>query len=400
MAERRSRQVAIAGAGVAGLTAALAFAQRGASVHVFEQATRIEEIGAGLQLSPNATRILDRLGVMVPLRPACVRPEAVVLRSARSLEELARVPLGAAAERHWGAPYLVAHRADLQKALLDCISAEPAIKVTTGAAVRDFAFHPQGLTLSIDRAGGIVETSADLLIGADGVWSTLRQHRRNDSGASRFTGSIAWRRTMRADDQDTAPLRDLGAMDVVTVFLHPRFHLVAYPLRGGAAINLAAFTAGTEMSRRWSNAGSIDPLIKALRRASPKLHDLALREDAWRAWPVHAVAARGRWTDTRGLALIGDAAHAMTPFAAQGAAMAIEDAWTLAASVAGGEALSRWEAARRSRVSRVRRRGRLNELAWHAAGPIALARDAMLRSRPPEKLAADMDWLYGWQAPE
>src|ERR1700754_1349548 len=137
MSEARSRQVIVAGAGIAGLTAALAFAVRGFPVRVFEGAPRLEEAGAGIQLSPNATRILDRLGVLSGLRSAAVRPEAVILRDASSLAELARVPLGGAAERRWNAPYLTCYRADLHSALLAHVAREPGIQLVTGAHVRN-----------------------------------------------------------------------------------------------------------------------------------------------------------------------------------------------------------------------------------------------------------------------
>ena len=162
MAEARTRQIVIAGAGIAGLTAALAFAVRGYPVRVFERASRLDEVGAGIQLSPNATGILDRLGVLPGLRPAAVRPDAVVLRDASNLAELGRVQLGAAAEWRWKAPYLTAHRADLQSALLAHVAREPGIELVTGATVRDATQHPLGVAVSVCvaawRFGAMLET--------------------------------------------------------------------------------------------------------------------------------------------------------------------------------------------------------------------------------------------------
>jgi salicylate hydroxylase len=197
----------------------------------------------------------------------------------------------------------------------------------------------------------------------------------------------------------------IATADCVTAFLHPGFHLVAYPMRGGGAFNLVAFTEGKQMAQGWS--GDADPAIlaRAMRSAAPALADLARDAGPWKAWPVHTVDRACRWTSPEGIALIGDAAHAMPPFAAQGAAMAIEDAVTLAANVASlpanlPAALAAWEKSRKRRVARVARRGALNYLAWHAAGPVALARNLLLKARRAEKLAADLDWLYGWRAPE
>ena len=402
MAEARSRQIIIAGAGIAGLTAALAFAVRGFPVRVFERAQRLDEVGAGLQLSPNATRILDRLGVLPGLRHTAVRPDAVVMRDASSLTELGRVQLGAAAEWRWKAPYLTAHRADLQSALLAHVAREPGIQLTTGATVRDVTPHPLGVTVSAEVAGRVNQAAGMLLVAADGVWSDLRRLV-GDDGKSRFSGQVAWRRTVRAESPAGHSLAQLGIGGVVTAFLAPGFHLVAYPVRAGAALNLVAFTRGTSMSETWSGAMDTKVLKNAMRRTAPALSQLADDAGEWMVWPIHTRTG-GPWTAPGGIALIGDAAHAMTPYAAQGAAMAIEDAETLAGHVLArpdsvAAALATWERERRRRIERVARRGRLNKMAWHAAGPVAATRNLFLRMRTPEKLATGLDWLYGWKPP-
>jgi salicylate hydroxylase len=399
----RSRQIIIAGAGIAGLTAALSFAARGFSVRLFEQAATLEEVGAGIQLSPNATRILDRLDVLQLLRASAVRPEAVILRDAGTLSELARVPLGEAASQRWKAPYLVVHRADLQSALLARIAREPEIRLVTGAAVRDVALHARGITASIDHDGGIKEAGGLLLVGADGVWSTIRGLA-GGAGRSRFSGQTAWRATIAADSEAGRIFYRLAPETAVTAFLHPRFHFIAYPTRGGGAVNLAAFTSGGVMAESWSNRTDASALTQALAGAAPALARLGVDAGPWTAWPIHTAGTEASWITPGGIALIGDAAHAMTPFAAQGAAMAIEDAETLAGFVAEpgrdlAAVLADWEASRRPRVQKVARRGGLNHFAWRAAGPVAVARNLFLRARSPRKLAADLDWLYGWEPP-
>lgn len=399
-----ARQVIIAGAGISGLTAALAFAERGYSVRIFEQAARIEAAGAGIQLSPNATHILDRLGVLKHLLPTAVRPEAVVLRDAASLRTLATIPLGESGQSRWRAPYLVAHRGDLQGAFLDRIAREPAIRLVTGARLDGVQHHSHGITASVTVEGRSEEVSGFLLIGADGVWSTVR-----GLGPapvkSTFTGELAWRATLAADSPAGTAFARIAAPDCVNAFLHSGFHLVAYPMRGGAAFNLVAFTKGDRIAEGWSGHAAPSILHDALRRTAPALKRLVDDTGPWTAWPVHTVGPNNSWTSSGAVALIGDAAHAMTPFAAQGAAMAIEDAATLAAHIAGrpanlAEALASWEKTRKARIVRVARRGAVNHLAWHAAGPVALARNLLLKMRPPEKLAADLDWLYDWRAPE
>ncbi|WP_127597120.1 FAD-dependent monooxygenase [Nitratireductor alexandrii] len=393
-----SLQVLVAGGGIAGLTAAIAFAKRGYSVRLFERAPGFAEIGAGLQLSPNATRLLRRLGVLDRLLPAAVRPQAVVLRDARGLVELGRVPLGQAAERRWGAPYLTVHRADLQSALLARAEQDPNITITTGAAVRDAAFHAHGITLSVDRNGAIDEASGGLLLASDGVWSTLRGIALDGMDDS-FTGLIAWRTTLRRGSGTGFADRLIGA-DVVTAFLHPQFHIVAYPIRAGAAVNLVAVTKGDAQSLSWAAGTDSTVLRNAVSGAAKPLFELVENAGSWTSWPLHVVDAKGPWTRPEGVALIGDAAHAMTPFAAQGAAMAIEDAEVLAGIVARHEddiplALQIYETERRPRVLRVEQRGALNRFAWNASGPVALVRNFVLKRRSGTRLAADLDWLYG-----
>lgn len=404
MRQTQSRQVVIAGAGVAGLTAALAFAERGYRIKLFEQAQHLEAAGAGIQLSPNATRILRQFGVLDRLLPTAVRPEAVVLKDAVTLRELARVPLGHVAETRWGAPYLVAHRADLQSALMERIAERSEVKLVTGARVGGVATGPNGITATV-VAGTTIEAEASLLVGADGVWSSVREtlaREGADFRRSSFSGELAWRATVAADSLAGQAFRVIGAPDCVATFLYPGFHMVAYPVSRGAVFNLAAFTKGERIAESWSGHANPAILASAMRGTAPALVRLASEAAPWTAWPIHTVEQR-RWTTPEGIALIGDAAHAMTPFAAQGAAMAIEDAVTLAGFVASSpadlsSALVAWEQARRPRVSQVARRGALNRLAWHAAGPVAMARNLFLAMRSPEKLAADLDWLYGWRA--
>ncbi|MER9657316.1 FAD-dependent monooxygenase [Mesorhizobium sp. M0152] len=407
MDDTRSRQVVIAGAGIAGLTAALAFAERGYRVKLFEQAQRLEAVGAGLQLSPNASRILRQLGVLDRL-PAAVRPEAVVLKDAATLRELARVLLGQTAEKRWGAPYLVAHRADLQSALMARVAEMPDIDLATGARVGSVAASGHGVTATFDIDGKIAQSQGVLLVGADGVWSSVRAIVDATNGAtsprSRFSGELAWRTTIAADSAAGQAFAAIGATDCVTTFLHPGFHMVAYPVSKGDAFNLVAFTKGERIAEGWS--GHADPgiLAGAMRGTAPGLPRLMELAGPWLTWPLHTVDPKQRWTMPGGIALIGDAAHAMTPFAAQGAAMAIEDAAMLAGAMADfpddpAQSLKIWEGLRRPRVAKVARRGAINRLAWHAAGPVAIARNLFLKMRAPEKLAADLDWLYGWRAP-
>lgn len=395
----RSRQIVVAGAGIAGLTAAIAFARKGFSVQLYEQAPQIQEAGAGLQIPPNATRLLAALGALEHLLPAAIAPERIELRGAKRQKLLSSIELGARAETRWKAPYLVAHRADLQSALLARAQRDPDIRIVTGARVSDAALHARGATVSIDRKGRIDEVSCLLLVGADGVHSSVRGLG-GGTPADRPSGYVAWRTTVRRDSRLGQALAEAMPQDAVTAFLHRRFHLVAYPLRGGSAVNLVAVTRAAAGGK--ADAADHAPLSAAMRGLRGALATLADDAAPWTPWPISEVDPRISWTGEVGAALIGDAAHAMTPFAAQGAAMGIEDAVVLAELVAARPddmpaALAAYEALRRPRVARAAARGRLNQRAYHAAGPMALGRNLVMRLRG-ERLAADLDWLYGYDA--
>jgi salicylate hydroxylase len=383
------RRIAIAGAGIAGLSAALALSARGFSVDVFERSPALEEVGAGIQLSPNATRLLERFGLAEALLPVSVEPAAIAIRGARDLRLRASVPLGALARERWGASYKVLHRADLQAALLKAVESEPSIRLTTGVEIEGVEFDEDGAALIF----GDGQTDAErytLAIGADGVGSRLRATLPGAS-ARRETGWTAWRRLVAAEAREALALGEAMPTDRVTTFVHPRFHLVAYPVKGGRAFNLVLLAPSSCASP-----------AEAMQGAHFRFAALTQSQERWGSWPISEVDPKGPWHDPRGLVLIGDAAHAMTPHAAQGAAMAIEDGFALAARLAGeadlATALARFEAIRRPRIERVAERGRFNARVWHASGVVSLGRDIVLKVRRGASLAADLDWLYDHDA--
>ena len=379
------RSVCIVGAGIAGLTAALALARKGIAVHVLEQAPALEEVGAGLQLSPNASRILAGLGLLDTLAARWSEPERILLSSGHALAPLAAVPAGIFARDRWRAPYGVLHRAALQAVLLDAVRREALCTLTTGRRI--------GST-----GEALAAAPADLVIAADGVWSQLRK---DVPGAlpARYSGTIAWR--FLVPFGAAPPFLDPHA---VTAFLGPRAHLVAYPLVEAQAFNIVALHGqGEAPDAGWSRTGDPARLLDAFSGWHADIRRLLAEARDPLMWPLFE-CPDGAWTDGRGTVLIGDAAHAMTPFAAQGAAMAIEDAALLAnvlARASGtGEALRQFEATRRERIARVRRRGAFNRFAYHARGPVALGRNLVLSLRGPESLAGDLDWLYGYRTPD
>jgi len=377
-----AKHAAIVGAGIAGLTAALALARRGISSEIFEQAPELTEVGAGLQISPNASRILAELGVLARLTDAWLEPDSIQLISGTSLRLLAAVPAGSFARARWGAPYGVLHRSTLQQTLLDAVANEPLCQMHLGAQIK-------GRPLS-DR-------QADLLIGADGVWSQVRESIEG-SPSPRFSGNIAYRFTV-----DAANAPAFLERTSVSAILGPSAHLVCYPLREANRFNVVAITAGNAASHDWTNQpteAQRQQLLSRFSRWHPAIVELFAKTGDVTFWPLYETT-NGRWHDGHNCVLIGDAAHAMMPFAAQGAAMAIEDAYELALFAPShpvAEALRLFEAHRTPRIARLRQRGAFNQFAYHARGPMRIGRDIVLALRPPQSLAADLDWIYGYRA--
>ena len=303
----------------------------------------------------------------------------VDLADGKSLRRLASVPAGRFACERWGSPYAVLHRGDLQRILLDAVSNEPRCNVTLSQRI-DSGHPPAG---------------QGLLIGADGVWSRTRNHLQG-AGKSRFSGNIAWRMTLRQAD-----LPSFFDISRVTAFLGGGAHMVAYPLSGGR-FNIVAISKGAALSENWnSEVPDRGELQRAFAGWHPELTALLRHAPEITRWPLHEVTD-GAWHSGGETVLIGDAAHATMPFAAQGAAMAIEDAFELAHFLSNGAerpaALQAFEEHRRKRIARVRSRGAFNRFAYHAAGPLKLGRDIVLSLRKPQSLSGDFDWLYGYRA--
>jgi salicylate hydroxylase len=397
-----SRTIFIAGAGIGGLTASLALARQGFRVVVLEKAERLEEAGAGLQLSPNASRVLIELGLQPRLAASAITPDAISIMSARSGGEIARLPLGEAAAFRAGAPYWVVHRADLQAALQAEVNDNPDIELRLGCQFEDVANHAKGLTV-VQRTGMTRQQEVALaLVGADGIWSAVRQHLFPEA-RPRFSGLIAWRGTL-----DATLLPRGYASQRVQLWMGPSAHLVTYPISGARRINAVAVVPGTWSRPGWSEPGHVAEIKNAFAR-SPwpgNARMMISAVDDWRKWALFTVPEAGEWTDGA-TALLGDAAHAMLPFAAQGAAMAIEDAAVLAKCLGesqheGGPTISaamqRYAGLRRSRVTRVQHAARGAGRIYHLTGPAAYARDLAIRAMGGERLLARQDWIYDWRA--
>jgi salicylate hydroxylase len=393
----QSRNVIIAGAGIGGLTAALALAQRGFRAVVLEQSVVLEEIGAGIQLSPNATRVLSGLGLAPRLAADAVAPEAVELRTGRG-QLLARIPLGDYAVERYGAPYWVTHRADLQAALVDAARASPDVALKLGTRVEDFVVHGHGVTVACRHGTQAADEQGIALVCADGLGSRLRP-RLGHFGKPSFRRRVAWRALVTA--ASVAP--DLRA-GMVRLWLGDRAHLVSYPVKAGKLINVVAIVDDDRWDEPgWNEPGARQEIVArfASRRWTVAVQELIAQPERWQRWALHDLPPLRRWGDGP-VTLLGDAAHPMLPFLAQGAAMAIEDAAVLAASMARtpddvAGAMRRYERARRRRTRRAQRDARRNSRAYHTRGPEAVLRNLYLRAFGGKMLLRSYDWLYAWR---
>ena len=391
-----SRQALVVGAGIGGLAAALALARQGFRSDVFERAPALQEFGAGLQLTPNATRALERLGALAAVRKVASAPGAVRVLRGVDGAELARLPVGGA-ERRWGAPYLAVHRVDLHRVLAEAAAATGQVALHFGAEVADVVSEAGAVSIGVERGALSRRETGEAIVGADGLRSLVRARLgRGDTDAPHFSYRVAFRATVEAEW--VAPRwRD----NEVTLRLGPRAHLVHYPLRGGSVINLVAVIESNGRSASgadpWDGEADREALDRAFRDWSYDARDLIAAPKRWRAWPLMLRPPLDRFAFGR-IALIGDAAHPMTPFLAQGAAQAIEDSGALAHRL--GEttnaeaALAAYSADRVARANRVQREASMQGRIYHLSGPFALARDFAMRALGPEGVLKRLDWLY------
>jgi salicylate hydroxylase len=402
--------VVIAGAGIAGLTAAIALARQGLDVTVLEKGTGFAETGAGLQLSPNASRVLIGLGLTAITRHV-VSPEQLDIRRWDQPRAFASMPMGTQAR--YEAPFWLALRTDLQTSLLDRARAMPNIALMVDRAVTGLLDHGDHLEIAVTRGNGQTETlPASFLVGADGLWSSVRAVA-GQASAPQFTGYEAWRTLIRSE---AAPA--FMRQPRVALWMGPDRHGVHYPVDAGRQINLViirrARTAppgslpGSDDA--WNLAPDDAQTSQLAEGAAVPLKHLISAAPSWRRWPLYdnapARMAGGKMAAGK-LALIGDAAHPVLPFLAQGAALGIEDAAELAAAVApallAGDnaallaATEAFDRSRRPRARRVQQTARNNGGSYHLGWPWSRARDLVIRNIGPEGLFKRHEWIYGWK---
>ncbi|WP_280236121.1 FAD-dependent monooxygenase [Nocardia cyriacigeorgica] len=381
MAERTA---IVAGGGIGGLTAGIALMHRGWRVTVLERASDIAEVGAGIQLGPNAVTVLRRLGV--DIAPAAFRPEALEMRRGRSGRQVFRIAIDNIAEQRWGAPYLHIARFDLIDALVRRCG---EMRIRTQAKV--VAYQQDTDKVRVRLADG-EELTGDILIGADGIRSRIRRQILGED-RPRFTGNVAWRILI-----PSARLGELAPPPTACVWVGQGRHAVTYRVHGGLLTNLVAVVEHSSWrSESWTEQGTAAEALNDFRGWHPTITTIFEQADAHYRWALYDREPLPIWTDGR-VALLGDACHPMLPFLAQGASMAIEDAWVLADHLDREpnhrRALTEYADTRRPRTTRVQSESRENASRFHhselAYAPIQLA--ARIR---PQSFVRRFDWLYG-----
>jgi salicylate hydroxylase len=372
-------------------------------VVVLEQAERLEETGAGIQLSPNAARTLIGLGLGDQLRSQVVAPSALRVFEAQSGREIVRMPLGEAATQRYGAPYWVIHRGDLQVTLAHAATQTPGITLKLGTRVEDFVVQTNGVTVSARNAGGTLNETGTAFIAADGLWSATRKRLGHDA-PPRFAQRAAWRALIPAKDvspEFAAPL--------VRLWLGPTAHLVHYPVKFGDLINVVVIMDDTWNAPGWSEPASRADLLGRISKSvaksdwAPEALSLISTPENWLKWALYDLKPIPCWSQGP-VALLGDAAHPILPYLAQGAAIAIEDAAVIAQCLARmpdnpTEALRTYWAVRNARAHKVQRLAARNGARYHLSGVRAMVRNLAMRTLGGARLLHHYDWLYDWRPP-
>ena len=387
------KKILVVGGGIGGLATALACGARGLPVQLIEKKPVFSEVGAGIQLSPNVVRLLEGWGLRSGLDAVACFPSLLQVRSAQSGAVLGQLALGARAVQRYGARYSTIARADLHKLLIDAVQAQGSTQLLLDNALQ--LISQDANAVQVTTADGH-QRRANVVIGADGLWSHVRDFVRTDAQPD-FSGHLAYRAMV-----PQAALPQGLRSDVVTAWLGPHFHAVQYPVHGGEWLNVVVIVQGRapEDIQLWDHDANAEDLRAHLDGTASALQDLVAAIKAWRLWPLNGLPhlrsakelAFGR------IALMGDAAHPMLPYLAQGAGMAIEDAAALAAVLSTPElgdvaALERYAQTRWRRNARVQARAQRNGEIFHATGVQRWGRDAAMQMLGQRLL--DVPWLYG-----
>ena len=383
--------ILIVGGGIGGLAAAYALARQGIPVRVIEQAPEFKEIGAGIQLGPNIFRALAKIGLADAVLADAHRPPAMEMRCALSGERIVHIPLDHPRFlQQFQHPYAVTHRADIHAAILQACQGHNLVTLQTDATAAGYDEQRDGVAVTL-ASGERIKGGA--LIGCDGMWSKIRDTIIGD-GKPRVSGHIAYRAVLKKEDVPA----DLWRPDVV-LWAGPRTHLVHYPLRRGELYNLVAVFHSDRYVEGWNGEADAGELWAHFKGQRPEVLRMLERIETWRMWVLCDREPVKDWCKGR-VALLGDAAHPMLQYLAQGAAMATEDAVCLAEKVAADPAnlpaaLQAYNEQRYLRTARVQIMARVYGDFYHARGPAAELRNQMLAPRTPEQSYDGIAWLYG-----
>lgn len=378
----------IAGGGIGGVAAALALSQRGYRVHIIEQASELREIGAGIQIGPNVFHMFDRLGLTKTVMEKVSLPSKLVMNDGITGEEVVSIPLDDEFLSRFRYPYALIHRADLHFTILDECRKSDLITIQTGVRVTAFTDSDKKVTVHTDK--GDIEGLA--LIGADGLWSVIRKQLVGD-GNPRVSGHIAYRAVLPIEE-----VPEHLRSNTMTLWAGAKTHLVHYPLRCGKLFNLVAVFHSDKYEEGWDTKGDPEELNKRFKDAVPTVKTLLAKIDSWRMWVLCDRDPIRNWADGN-VVLLGDAAHPMLQYMAQGAGMAIEDAVVLAEEIdrnQGGvaKAFHAFQERRYMRTGKVQMSARLYGEFYHAAGVNRELRNEFLRARTVAQTLDGMAWLY------
>ena len=383
-------RVLIAGGGIGGLATALGLAQKGVRSLVLEKAAQLGEIGAGIQLGPNAFHAFDYLGVGDAARKMAVYVDSLRLMDAIEGREITRIPLDDTFRARFGNPYAVVHRGDLHGVFLQACRDHDLIELRTSAAVAEYDQAGDKVTAILEDGERIDGT---LLIGADGLWSNIRKQMLGD-GAPRVSGHTTYRSVISVDDMP----EDLR-WNAATLWAGPKCHIVHYPLQGWKSFNLVVTYHNDAPEPVAGKPVTHDEVRRGFEHVAPVARQVIDKGKDWKLWVLCDRDPVMTWVDGR-VALLGDAAHPMLQYFAQGACMAMEDAVALAHCVEkgglGNDVLTRYQDMRRLRTARVQLQSReIGQHVYHPAGAHAELRNAVMRARGPEEWYDQIDWLYG-----
>ena len=382
--------VLVAGGGIGGIAAALALVRQGFAVKVLEQSPQLGEIGAGIQLGPNAFAAFDALGIGPIARSRAVYTDEMVMHDALDETLVGRIPTGEAFRARFGNPYAVIHRADVHGSLLEGAQATGRIEIATGTQVQRVQQDDAGVTV-FDAKGERHRGVA--LIGADGVKSAVRRQLVGDE--ARVSGHVVYRAVV---DKKQFPL-DLQ-WNAASIWVGPDCHLVHYPLRGGEQYNVVVTFHSREREEWGVREGSRDEALSYFEGICPRARQLIELPKDWKRWATADREPIAQWTHGR-ITLLGDAAHPTLQYLAQGACMAMEDAVTLGEALRASDndfarAFALYQRSRVARTARVVLSAREMGRIFHAKGVERLVRNGLWQGRTPERFYDAMEWLYGW----